>query len=48
LGRLFLHAWRLELAARSGERLIRVSAPLPPELEGVLDGLRASDPGRVA
>ena len=48
LGRLFLHAWRLELAARSGERLIRVSAPLPPELEGVLEGLRASDPGRVA
>src|SRR3989337_2473434 len=48
LGRLFLHAWRLELAARSGERLIRVSAPLPPELEGVLDGLRTSDPGRVA
>ena len=48
LGRLFLHAWRLELAARSGERLIRVVAELPPELESVLEELRHSDPGRLS
>ncbi len=41
LGRLFLHAWRLELTSPSGERLIRATAPLPPELESVLAGLRA-------
>lgn len=46
LERLFLHAWRLELAARDGERLIRVTAALPPELERVLDALRTVDPGR--
>jgi 23S rRNA pseudouridine1911/1915/1917 synthase len=43
LGRLFLHAWRLELAAPGDGRLIRASAALPPELEGVLEGLRAGD-----
>ena len=42
LSRLFLHAWRLEFAAPEGERLIRATAPLPPELEAVLDGLRAA------
>jgi len=41
LGRLFLHAWRLELTSPSDGRLIRATAPLPPELESVLDGLRA-------
>ena len=40
LGRLFLHAWRLELTSPSDGRLIRATAPLPPELESVLDGLR--------
>ena len=40
LGRLFLHAWRLELAAPSDGHLIRATAPLPEELEGVLDALR--------
>ena len=45
LERLFLHAWRLELTSPSSGRLIRAEAPLPPELEGVLDGLRASGPG---
>jgi 23S rRNA pseudouridine1911/1915/1917 synthase len=44
LGRLFLHAWRLELTSPSSGRLIRAEAPLPPELESVLDGLR----GRAA
>jgi 23S rRNA pseudouridine1911/1915/1917 synthase len=41
LGRLFLHAWRLELTSPSSGRLIRAEAPIPDELEGVLDGLRA-------
>jgi 23S rRNA pseudouridine1911/1915/1917 synthase len=40
LGRLFLHAWRLELNAPSDGHLIRATAPLPPELEGVLVKLR--------
>ena len=40
LGRLFLHAWRLELNAPSDAHLIRATAPLPPELEGVLTQLR--------
>jgi 23S rRNA pseudouridine1911/1915/1917 synthase len=47
LGRLFLHAWRLELAATSDGHLIRATAPLPDELEGVLESLRAqTGPGR--
>jgi 23S rRNA pseudouridine1911/1915/1917 synthase len=41
LGRLFLHAWRLELTSPSSGRLIRAEAPLPQELEDVLAGLRA-------
>jgi 23S rRNA pseudouridine1911/1915/1917 synthase len=41
LGRLFLHAWRLELTSPSDGHLIRATAPLPRELESVLDGLRA-------
>jgi 23S rRNA pseudouridine1911/1915/1917 synthase len=40
LHRLFLHAWRLELTSPSDGHLIRATAPLPPELETVLDGLR--------
>ena len=40
LTRMFLHAWRLELAAPSDGHLIRATAALPPELEGVLQGLR--------
>jgi 23S rRNA pseudouridine1911/1915/1917 synthase len=47
LERLFLHAWRLELTSPSGGGLIRATAPLPLELERVLDGLRAAGgPGR--
>jgi len=48
LGRLFLHAWRLELTAPSDGHLIRATAPLPDELEAVLETLRAaaSGPGR--
>ncbi len=43
LGRLFLHAWKLELASPTDGHLIRATAPLPDELEQVLDGLRAQD-----
>ena len=46
LERLFLHAWRLELTSPSSGRLIRAEAPLPAELDAVLDGLRASGPER--
>ncbi|HJW23231.1 MAG TPA: RluA family pseudouridine synthase [Candidatus Limnocylindrales bacterium] len=40
LARLFLHAWRLELASPSTGRLIRAEAPLPAELEAALERLR--------
>ena len=46
LDRLFLHAWRLELAAPSDGHLIRATAPLPDELENVLTGLREEATGR--
>ena len=45
LERLFLHAWRLELASPSSGELIRAQAPLPDELEQVLAGLRDSAAG---
>jgi 23S rRNA pseudouridine1911/1915/1917 synthase len=49
LERLFLHAWRLELTSPSTGRLLRADAPLPPELEVVLEALRAPGPdGRGA
>jgi 23S rRNA pseudouridine1911/1915/1917 synthase len=41
LDRLFLHAWRLELTSPSSGALIRAEAPLPGELERVLDERRA-------
>jgi len=44
LERLFLHAWRLELQAPSGDRVIRAVAPLPDELESVLQRLRDAGP----
>ncbi len=40
LDRLFLHAWRLELTSPGDGHLIRAVAPLPAELDGVLNGLR--------
>jgi 23S rRNA pseudouridine1911/1915/1917 synthase len=46
LARLFLHAWRLELASPRGGHLIRATAPLPIELEDVLGSLRASGDAR--
>ncbi len=45
LSRLFLHSWRLELVDRAGERLIRAEAPLPDDLEGVLESLRSDVAG---
>ena len=41
LDRLFLHSWRIEMATVDGQRLIRAEAPVPPELESVLETLRA-------
>lgn len=46
LDRLFLHAWRLELAAPGDGHLIRATAPLPDGLEDVLEGLRRTESGR--
>jgi 23S rRNA pseudouridine1911/1915/1917 synthase len=46
LDRLFLHAWRLELAAPGDGHLIRATAPLPGGLEAVLDGLRQAEAAR--
>ncbi len=46
LERLFLHAWRLELAAPGDGHLIRATAPLPDELERVLTGLRDAETAR--
>ena len=40
LGRLFLHAWRLQLTSPGTGELIRAEAPLPPELEAVLAAMR--------
>jgi 23S rRNA pseudouridine1911/1915/1917 synthase len=40
LERLFLHAWKLELAAPQGDRMIRAEAVLPQALERVLGSLR--------
>jgi 23S rRNA pseudouridine1911/1915/1917 synthase len=46
LERLFLHAWRLELASPSDGHLIRATAPLPRELEATLDALRQAEAAR--
>src|SRR3954454_2437521 len=43
LERLFLHAWRLELVSPSAAKLVRVEAPLPDELEAVLERLREAE-----
>jgi 23S rRNA pseudouridine1911/1915/1917 synthase len=48
LGRLFLHAWRVVFAAPATGDLVRVEAPLPGELELVLDGLRDGAQAPVA
>ncbi|MFM2105491.1 MAG: hypothetical protein RL338_523 [Chloroflexota bacterium] len=46
LERLFLHAWRLELAAPGDGHLIRATAPLPEGLEAALERLRAAGSAR--
>ena len=46
LDRLFLHAWRLELAAPGDGHLIRATAELPPDLEGSLARLRSAEHAR--
>ncbi|MGD8486689.1 MAG: RluA family pseudouridine synthase [Chloroflexota bacterium] len=46
LERLFLHAWKLEFLSPGAGRLVRCEAPLPDELESVLDGLRVAEQGR--
>ena len=43
LERLFLHAWRLELASPSTSKLVRVEAPLPARARGGARGLRAAE-----
>jgi 23S rRNA pseudouridine1911/1915/1917 synthase len=43
LARLFLHAWKLELVSPTSAKLVRAEAPLPPELESVLELLRAGE-----
>jgi len=45
LGRLFLHSWRIELQSPDDGHLIRAEAPLPAELDAVLDGLRSQASG---
>jgi 23S rRNA pseudouridine1911/1915/1917 synthase len=46
LDRLFLHAWRLELASPADGHLIRATAPLPGELEATLEALRQAEAAR--
>lgn len=46
LERLFLHAWKLEFLSPGSGRLVRCEAPLPKELQSVLDGLRVAEQGR--
>ena len=45
LHRLFLHSWRIELESPADGHLIRATAPLPPDLESVLEVLRAEQAG---
>jgi 23S rRNA pseudouridine1911/1915/1917 synthase len=45
--RLFLHSWRIELQSPTDGHLIRATAPLPPELEVILDDLRTTGEGSL-
>jgi 23S rRNA pseudouridine1911/1915/1917 synthase len=40
LERMFLHAWRIEFVSPRSGRLVRVTAELPDELDGLLGRLR--------
>jgi 23S rRNA pseudouridine1911/1915/1917 synthase len=42
LDRMFLHSWRIEFASPDGDRVIRAEAPVPAELDSVLQTLRAA------
>lgn len=42
LGRLFLHAGRIEVPRPRGQKPLRVEAPLPHDLSRVIDGLAAT------
>jgi 23S rRNA pseudouridine1911/1915/1917 synthase len=43
LKRLFLHSWRIELISPADGHVIKAEAPLPSELESVLEVLRAAE-----
>lgn len=47
LGRMFLHAWRLDVAHPTGGRLT-VTAPLPPDLRAFVAGLPGVDAALLA
>jgi 23S rRNA pseudouridine1911/1915/1917 synthase len=47
LERLFLHSWRIELHSPTDNHIINATAPLPPELESVLERLRSQEAGQV-
>jgi 23S rRNA pseudouridine1911/1915/1917 synthase len=47
LERLFLHSWRIELQSPGDGHVIRATAPLPVELETVLETLRNRGEGGV-
>lgn len=48
LERLFLHSWRIELQSPRDGHVIRATAPLPAELELVLEGLRSRASGALS
>lgn len=48
LGRMFLHAWKLELPHPAGGPRLRLEAPLPPELLEALRRMNLPAPGRPA
>jgi 23S rRNA pseudouridine955/2504/2580 synthase len=48
LARMFLHAWKLELPHPATGAPLRLTAPLPPELQAVLDRMNlAAPPGAL-
>ncbi|MGD0247638.1 MAG: RluA family pseudouridine synthase [Candidatus Limnocylindrales bacterium] len=47
LARLFLHSWRIELQSPSDGHVIRATAPVPAELESVLEALRGRGEGHL-
>ena len=47
LERLFLHSWRIELKSPSDGHIIRATAPLPADLESVLERLRGQEADQI-